>query len=71
MLLATLSVRYLQIFFIEYYKNEWLIDCPNDFKPLFYCRYVNDMFAVFREITHIYRFFNYINNKTLIFKIHI
>ena len=37
--------------FIGYYENEWLTNCPNDFKLLFYRRYVDDMFAVFREIT--------------------
>ena len=38
--------------FAGYYENEWLTNCPNDFKPLFYSRYI-DTFAVFREITHI------------------
>ena len=49
--------------FLEYYENEWLCNCPNDFKPLFYRRYVDDTFAVFCEITNITDFFNYINNK--------
>ena len=45
------------------YEKEWLINCPNDLKPLFYRCYVDDTFAVFREITHNTDFFNYINNK--------
>ena len=49
--------------FLGYYENEWLINCPNDFKPLFDRRYIDDTFAVFREITHFTGFFNYINNK--------
>ena len=49
--------------FEGYYENEWLINSPNDFKPLFYHRYVNDTFAVFCEIIQITDFFNYINNK--------
>ena len=49
--------------FLGYYENEWLTNCSNDFTPLFYRHYVDDTFAVFREIIHITDFFNYINKK--------
>ena len=29
------------------FENNWLRDCPNDFKNVFYRRYVEDMFSLF------------------------
>ena len=49
--------------FMGYYENIWLSDCPIDFKPLFYRRYVDDTFLVFRDMTHVELFHNYINQK--------
>ena len=28
------------------FESKWLRDCSNDFKPVFYRRYVDDMFAL-------------------------
>ena len=34
------------------FERKWLRDCPNDFKPLFYRRYVDDIFALFSSPDH-------------------
>ena len=49
--------------FLSHYEKLWLQDCPQDFKPLFYRRYVDDTFLVFREQSHVLLFLNYLNNK--------
>ena len=35
---------------------------PNEQQPLFYIRYVDDIFAIFSQITHVDSFFNFINS---------
>ena len=44
-------------------QNEinWLANCPSHFKPIFYRRYVDDTFAVFRDSEHCELFLNYLN----------
>ena len=49
--------------FLGYYEDEWLISCPNNYKLSFYRRYIDNMFAIFHEITHNTDFFTYINNN--------
>ena len=49
--------------FLCYHEVKWLEDCPIDFKPLFYRRYVDDTFLVFRERGHIDQFCNYLNQQ--------
>ena len=34
------------------FESIWLRDCPNDFKPVFYRRYVDDIFALFSSPDH-------------------
>ena len=41
----------------------WLNDCPEDFKPVYYRRYVDDIFALFRSPNHLEKFTNYLNSK--------
>ena len=31
-------------------------DCPLDFKPVYYRRYVDDSFLLFKDVVHIERF---------------
>ena len=37
--------------------------CPNAFKPLFYKRYVDDTFLIFRSPTHIPLFLDFLNSQ--------
>ena len=41
----------------------WLRECPVEFKPLIYKRYVDDTFMLFKKEEHIDLFYNYLNNK--------
>ena len=34
------------------FESKWLRDCPNDFKPVFSRRYVDDTFALFSSSDH-------------------
>ena len=37
--------------------------CPEEFKPVYYRRYVDDTFLLFRHVDHISKFHDYINSK--------
>ena len=45
------------------FENKWLRDCPNDFKPVFYRRYVDDIFALFSSPDHADKFKEYLPSK--------
>ena len=49
--------------FMSYYEKIWLEDCPSLFKPVFYRRYVDDTFVVFKSNEHIELFLDYLNSK--------
>ena len=49
--------------FMCFMERNWLIDCPLDFKPVYYKRYVDDSFLLFKDKSHILLFQNYLNNK--------
>ena len=34
------------------FESKWLCDYPNDFKPVFYRRYINDIFVLFSSPDH-------------------
>ena len=42
---------------------KWLNDCPEIFKPVFYKRYVNDIFILFEKPEHVKLFVDYMNSK--------
>ena len=35
--------------FLSFYEVKWLEQCPNEFKPVFYRRYVDDIFVLFKS----------------------
>ena len=37
----------LAIIFMCSFESRWLWDCPIDFKPVLYGRYIDDIFAIF------------------------
>ena len=48
--------------FLCFYEKKWLNDCPIEFKPVKYKRYIDDSFLLFKEKHHIDLFLNYLNN---------
>ena len=49
--------------FLCYHESNWLKDCPKDFKPVYYKRYVNDIFVLFNKPEHAQLFFESMNKK--------
>ena len=49
--------------FLCYHENNWLKDCPKNFKPIYYKRYVDDIFVLFNKPEHAQFFLEYINKK--------
>ena len=45
------------------FESKWLRDCPNGFKPVFYRRYVDDIFALFSSPDHADKFKEYLSSK--------
>ena len=44
-------------------ESKWVRDCPNDFKPVFYRRYVDDIFALFSSPDHADKFKKCLSSK--------
>ena len=50
--------------FLSYHEQRWwLRDCPGEFKPILYRRFVDDTFFVFNDKSNIDKFLQYLNNK--------
>ena len=49
--------------FLCYYENIWLNECPLAFKPLYYRRYVDDTFVIFKQQSHVTQFLDYLNTR--------
>ena len=49
--------------FLCHHEKKWLNDCPNNFKPAFCKRYVDDIFVLFKKPEHVQLFVNYMNSK--------
>ena len=47
--------------FLLFYEMKWLEQCPNEFKPFFYRRYVDDFMHILIHVILICLF--YLNNK--------
>ena len=47
--------------FMNYMESKFLQSCPTEFKPLFYRRYVDDTFTIFKSIEEANKFLEYIN----------
>ena len=46
---------------LVYFEHKWLENCPLQFKPKFYRRYVDDIFLMFDENDHFKKFLKYVN----------
>ena len=42
--------------FLSYHEQIWLKNCPCEFKPVIYKRYVDDTFLLFQSKDHIEKF---------------
>ena len=49
--------------FMCHHERVWLRDCPVAFRPVFYKRYVDDTFVLFKHKNHVPLFLNYINSQ--------
>ena len=49
--------------FLCHHEDKWLHDCPTEFKPIFYKRYVDDTCTLFYTPEHPENFLNYLNEK--------
>ena len=49
--------------FMCFHEKIWLSECPSDFRPFLYRRYVDDIFLLFRSKSHVPLFFDYLNSK--------
>ena len=49
--------------FFAHDEQIWLNDCPDEFKPVYYKRYVDDIFVLFRSTHHLEKFNEYLNTK--------
>ena len=47
--------------FLCFYEKKWLEQCPDKFKPVYYRRYVDDIFVLFKSRDHLIKFRNYLN----------
>ena len=49
--------------FLCYWEEIWLEKCPQQFRPLYYRRYVDDTFLLFSSEGHVKKFLRYINSR--------
>ena len=47
--------------FLSFYEVKWFEQCPTYFKPVFYRRYVYDIFVLFDSAEHLSKFCDYFN----------
>ena len=47
--------------FLVYHKKNWLKHCPVQYRPLYYRRYVDDIFVLFNSAEQLKRFYSYLN----------
>ena len=49
--------------FLSHFEEQWMSDCPIDYKPITYRRYVDNTFLLFSSELHVTKFLNYMNSK--------
>ena len=48
---------------LSFHERNWFNNCPPDFKPTYYRRYVDDCFLLFRSPSHIPLFLDFLNHQ--------
>ena len=46
-------------------RKNWLEYCPVEYRPLYYRRYVDDIFVLFNSAEHLKYFYSYLNSRHL------
>ena len=49
--------------FLVYHKKNWLEHCQVEYRPLYYRRYIDDIFVLFNSAEHLKRFYSYLNSR--------
>ena len=49
--------------FLAHYEQTWLNNCPDEFKPVYYKRYVDYVFVLFQSLQHLEKMNEYLNTK--------
>ena len=49
--------------FLVHFEKNWLQNCPSDFKPYYYRRYVDDIFVLFTSPQYLEAFQNFLNGR--------
>ena len=49
--------------FMCHHERKWLEKCPIEFCPVFYRRYIDDTFLLFKDPSHCDKFLNYLNTQ--------
>ena len=49
--------------FLCYHETTWIKNCPKSFKPVYYKRYVDDIFVLFKKPEQVSRFVKYMNKR--------
>ena len=49
--------------FMSFNEKIWLNECPENFKPIFDTRYIDDTFVLFKDKSHYKLFLDYLNSK--------
>ena len=49
--------------FLRFFEQAWLNECPDEFKTVYYRRYVDDLFVLFRSINYLEKLKIYLNCK--------
>jgi len=49
--------------FLFYHESKWIADCPSHFIPLLYKRYVDDIFLLFNDVSHVNMFLDHVDSK--------
>ena len=47
--------------FLCYHEQHWLDNCPLKFRPVYFRRYVDDCFMIFKHPSHVNKFLEYLN----------
>ena len=46
-----------------YFEKDWLQNCPSDFKPYYYRRYVDNIFVLLTSPEHLEAFRNFLDGR--------
>ena len=49
--------------FLTHHEQDWLDSSPLEYRPLYYQRYVDDIFVLFKSSDHLKRFQSYLNSS--------